>query len=371
MTASEQNMPAAEAHGDGGVNTSHDSAARQPSELSQANNGDAAPPPLPSRPASARPQPLPQPFYGQSQQVYIPYAGQPNQQFTYATPVRPLPKLSSPYLATRIGLTVLSSIWGIVIIALTSILLSQGSVVASVSLYAYAVVIASILWNTAELITYCVRLRKQIQRGIHPGAHVGLHLIFWLAGAFSILLTVSIYEAVVYDLRRCERANDDDDSDSYSYYGYYCDDYKPLDYFQSSIVPVLRGLVAIFVIWAINHFVLFVLACIETHKRNAMKPAGFIMPVPAPSAVPPQAMYYPQQAGTQPGTQPMQPAQYYPYPVMMQPQSAHLPGAPVSNEKQPAQVDRNITGFYAPEASGPSAQVVSDNPSTTSPAQNA
>ncbi|KAI1126124.1 hypothetical protein F5Y10DRAFT_245691 [Nemania abortiva] len=370
MSTPEQNLPAAEVHRNEGTNTSHDPATQQQSELRQADNGDAAPPPLPSRPASIRPQPLPQPFYGQSQPVYVPYTGQPNQQYTYATPVRPVPKLSSAWLAARIGLTVLSSIWGIIIIALTSILLSQGSTVGSVSLYSYAIVIASILWNSAELITYCVRLRKQIQRGIHPGAHVGLHLIFWLIGAFAILLSVSVYESVEYGVRRCER-QDDEDSDYSSYYSYYCDEYKPLDYFKSSVIPVLQALVAIFILWAINHFILFVLACIETHKRNALKPAAFVVPVVAPNAaVPTQAMYYPQQAGTQP----MQPVQYYPYPIMMQPQSAHLAGAesraPVSNEKQPAQVDQNLAGFYAP-AAGPSAQALPNNISTASPAQNA
>jgi hypothetical protein len=367
MTTSEQNLPAAEGHRDEGMDIiSHDPATQRPSELNQTDNGETAPP-LPQRPASTRHQPLPQPFYGQHQQVYVPYTGQPNQQFAYAAPVRPLPKQSSAYIATRLGLTVLSSILGIIIIALTSILLSEGTSVASVSLYAYAIVVASIVWNTAELITYCVRLRKQAQRGIHPGAHVGLNLIFWLAGVFAILLTAAIYQGVSYDVQRCESQNDDDDD--YSYYSYYCDDYKPFDYYKWNILPVLRALLAIFALWTINHFVLFVLACIDTHKRNVLKPAAFVMPMPAPNTAPTQAMYYPQQVGTQP----MQPMQYYPYPVMVQPQSAHLAGAgsrtTASNEKQPAQVDQSLTGFYAP-ASGPSTQALPNNTNITSPAQN-
>ncbi|KAI1155217.1 hypothetical protein F4825DRAFT_84055 [Nemania diffusa] len=378
MTTSDQNLPAAGGHGDEGLDISHDAATHRASELSQTDNGDT-PPPLPHRPASVRHQPLPQPFYGQHQQVYVPYAGQPNQQLTYATPVRPLPKQSSAYIATRLGLTALSSVWGIIIIALTSILLSEGTSAASVSLYAYAIVVASILWNTAELITYCARLRKQAQRGIHPGAHVGLNLIFWLAGVFALLLTVAIYEGVSYDVQRCESSVDDDDDSSFSYYGYYCDEYKPFSYYKWNILPALRALIAIFALWTINHFVLFVLACIDTHKRNALKPAAFVMPMPASNGVPTQAMYYPQQAATQ-SMQPTQPMQYYPYPIMVQPQSAHLAGAesrtPVSNEKLPAQqqsaqVDRNLAGFYAPasaSAPGPSAQAVPNNTSVTSPA---
>ncbi|KAJ8123054.1 hypothetical protein ONZ43_g906 [Nemania bipapillata] len=348
MATREQNTPAAEGRRDDDL------------VISQSNNGETAPP-LPQRPASIRPQPLPQPFYSQHQQVYVPYNGQPNPQLAYATPVRPLPKQSSAYIATRLGLTALCSVLAIIIIALTSILLSQGTSVASVSLYAYAIVVASIIWNTAELITYCVRLRKQAQRGIHPGAHVGLNLIFWLAGIFAILLTVAIYQSVSYAVQRCAGGDDDDD---YSYYyGYYCDEYKPYSYYKWNILPVLRALLAIFALWTINHFVLFVLACIDTHKRNVLKPAAFVMPMPAPNTAPTQAVYYPQQVGTQP----QQPMQYYPYPIMVQPQPESQ--TPVPNEKQPAPVDRSLTGFYAP-TSGPSMQPSPNNTSVPSPPQN-
>ncbi|KAI0458680.1 hypothetical protein F5B21DRAFT_459046 [Xylaria acuta] len=344
MATSEQNLPTTGEHGGEASNTSGDPTTQRESGLGQADNVDEAPP-LPQRPSTTHPQVLPQPFFSGQQHVYAPYtAGQPNQQFAYVNPVRPLPKQSQAYIATRLGLTALSSVWGIIIIALTSVLLSDGGSAANVSFYSYAIVVASIIWNTAELITYCVRLRKEVQRGIHPGAHVGLHLIFWLAGIFAILLTVSVYLSVTYEIRYCEHRDDDDDS---YYYGYsYCSQYEPLDYWKWNVLPVLRALLAIFSLWLINHFVLFVLACIDTHKRNSMKPAAFVIPA---NAVPTQSMYYSQQAGVQP----MQPLQFYPYPVMMpQPQPAHLAGAesrtPVSNEKQPAQVHQNIAGFYAP-----------------------
>ncbi|KAI1276112.1 hypothetical protein F5Y07DRAFT_140678 [Xylaria sp. FL0933] len=326
-----------------------------------------AAPPLPQRPSSTHHQPLAQPFHGQNQPVYVPYASQPNQQLAYGSPVRPLPHLSSAYLATRIGLTVLSSIWGIIIIALTSVLLSEGGSVAGVSYYAYIIVVVSILWNTAELITFCVRLRKQVQRGIHPGAHVGLHLIFWLAGVLASLLTISLYLGVTFGLRDCE-GSDDDDSE-YNYYSYnYCEEYQPYDYYKSNILPVFRGAFAIFVLWTINHFALFVMACIETHKRNTLRPAAVVLPGHL-NSIPVQGVYYPPPAGTQP-TQPMQ---YYPYPVMMQPQPVHTSGAEsraqTTNEKQPAQSYQNIAGFYAPP-SGSSAGPSSNNVPTTSPARN-
>ncbi|KAI3332035.1 hypothetical protein HD806DRAFT_178465 [Xylariaceae sp. AK1471] len=354
------------------ANTSRGTATQPAGELDQVE--ETTGPPLPQRPAHT--QPLPQPFHGQHQQM--PYAQHPalpnQQQLIYATPMRPLPKQSQAYIATKLGLTALSSVWGIIIIALTSILLSEGGYVGYVALYSYAIVVASIIWNTSELITYCARLRKDIQRGIHPGAHVALHLIFWLAGILAILLTVSIYLETDYDVRRCEE--DNGDYDLYSDY-YNCGDVGPTWYYKGTILPVLRAHLAIFVLWLINHFVLFVFACIDTHKRNVLKAAAFIMPIPAGSKVAPgQGMYYPQQPG-------MQPMQYYPYPVMMQPQAPGAPGAgpqSVSNENQPSQPSQNFTGFYAP-ASGPvasssqiqqppPAQMASGNVRATSPAQN-
>ncbi|CAK7206655.1 hypothetical protein SEUCBS139899_009459 [Sporothrix eucalyptigena] len=38
--------------------------------------------------------------------------------------------------------------------------------------------ILAILWPAAEIITLAVRRN----RGIHPGAHVGMHLVIWLTG---------------------------------------------------------------------------------------------------------------------------------------------------------------------------------------------
>ncbi|KAI0525969.1 hypothetical protein F5B22DRAFT_642127 [Xylaria bambusicola] len=344
MTTSGQNLPTATEH------QGEEPATARQSSASPVERADEPAPPLPQRPAPSNAQPLPPSFQNQTQPAYVPFTGQPTQQLPYATPVRPLPHQSSAYLATRLGLIVFSSIWGIIIIALTSILLSEGTAAASVSVYAYAIVVISIIWNTAELITYCVRLRKEVQRGIHPGAHVGLHLLFWLAGIFATLVSIPLYLVVASEVDRCANGKDE----HYYYYSHsYCDEYQPYDYYQGNVLPTFRAFVAIFVLWTINHFVLFVLACIETHKRNSMRPAAFIMPVQAPTAAPVQGMYYPQAAGMQP-----QPMQYYPYPVVMQhpsqPQPVHLSGAEsrtqAMNEKQPAQPYQNLTGFYAPAA---------------------
>jgi len=55
----------------------------------------------------------------------------------------------------------------------------------------YCPAILAFGWQTAEFITLCVRRN----RGIHPGAHVGLHLVIWLASAvaagFITAITIS------------------------------------------------------------------------------------------------------------------------------------------------------------------------------------
>ncbi|KAI1825990.1 hypothetical protein F4861DRAFT_146114 [Xylaria intraflava] len=249
-----------------------------------------------------------QPFHAQNQPMYITYPGQPNTQFAYVTPARPLPNLSSTYIATRLGLIGLCLVWNIIIIALTSVLLSGAGDVWAVSLYSYAIAAASIIWNTAELITYGVRLRGKIQRGIHPGAHVGLHLIFWLVGIFAILITAADYAELTSAVQVCmDLVNKHPDRSDW----YYCDQYEPYDNLVSKVFPLLRAFLAIFSLWEINHFVLFVLGCIETYKRNSLKPLAFVMNVAPPNAS--------QQAGMKPVQSMTQP---YPQPILVQPQPA-------------------------------------------------
>ena len=74
----------------------------------------------------------------------------------------------------------------------------------------------SLCWQIAEFITVCVRRNYM---GIHPGAHVGVHLILWLALCALIGITGAI---VHYDLRDYQDLVDYVNDDDYysSYYGY-------------------------------------------------------------------------------------------------------------------------------------------------------
>ncbi|KAI1436153.1 hypothetical protein GGR50DRAFT_259804 [Xylaria sp. CBS 124048] len=339
--------------------------ATEQDQIRSVNQDESQPlPQLPKGPPDS--QTPPRPFHGQTQPTYVPYSGQTNQPFAYATPVRQLPQLSSTYLTTRLGLTVLSSVWDIIIIALTSVLLSQGGPSAEVALYAYVFVGLSIIWNVAELITYFVRSRKQVQRGIHPGAHVGVHLILWLFGLLAFFGNIAIYSITAHEVDNCgEPQSGGDDNDFYVNDDDFCSEFESLDRYQSFILPLFRAFMAIYAIWLINHFVLFILACIETHRRNRLKRAAVVMTMAAPDA------------SLQAGMQPMQPMQtgqpgqpgqavtmqYYPYPIVIQPQEAAWAGldsqSPASNQRQPQQA---LTGFFAPS---------SNAVNTRSPAQNA
>ncbi|KAL7627395.1 hypothetical protein AAE478_001588 [Parahypoxylon ruwenzoriense] len=309
------------------------------SRLQEPVNGGV--PPLPTRPTgssiaqapSTRQQPLPQPY----QQYSLPYAPYP-----YGQPLRVLPPYSRAWTVCKLILTILSTVLSIIILALACVFAGEEGYADFTAWYAIPITVIAILWNGAELITYGVRARKDVKRGIHPGAHVGMHLCFWLASIFAILFTVSLSISVQSTIQHCAEA----DNDRYSYYSY-CDDYYYSNgsYMNDMYLPTLRAMAALFCLSTINHFVLFVFACIDTHKRNLMKPAGIVIP-----QLPPAGMYYPPIAS--PGVAP-----YYQYSVPMPPQQAHFvpqpsaTGASAPNGPQtnaPAQNYQSVAGFYAP-----------------------
>lgn len=245
---------------------------------------------------------------------------------------------------SKLIITIASTISSIIILALASALLAEQEN-EGISYYALPISIAMILWNGAELITLGVRWRRGIKRGIHPGAHVGLHLCLWIVCVFGILLSVFMVLSVESAVMEC--ADDDDNTSSYS--RRYCSMYRygNTSYMNGTYLPLIRAVTAFFCLSGLSHFVLFVLACVETHKRNLMRPAGVVMP-PAP---PPGAMYFP--PTIQNGAAP-----YYPYPMPMAPQQAYgvpptnAPGAGTGNntgQNPTSQNYQNYAGFYAPE----------------------
>lgn len=124
------------------------------------------------------------------------------------------------------------------------------------------------VWQIAEYITMTVR--GSIYRPIHPGAHIAVHICL---DVLSILVASSLGISLAYTLSDwnvdpgCESgsyAYYDDDGD-YVYCGFssFASEDAAHRYFRMA-----EALVAFTTFMAICHFVLAVLACVETHRRR-------------------------------------------------------------------------------------------------------
>ncbi|KAI0888609.1 uncharacterized protein GGS22DRAFT_61054 [Annulohypoxylon maeteangense] len=318
MASNETSQPVNETRDEHGISPVDDATrADRGSVPRESVNGDATIQP----PSATRQQPQPQ-----SQPPYGPYQYPP--QPYYTQPVRLLPRYSKSWTFTKLILTLSLIIVAIIIIALACVFLNIDGEAQWIAVYALPIAIASILWNGAELITFFVRSHKDEKRGIHPGAHVGLHLCLWIASVFAVLLSVTEVIIVQSNLRECQESR----SRRYSYYSY-CREYSKID-MNGSYLPMLRAVAAFFCLMLLGHFILFVFACIDTHKRNMLKPAGMVVP-------PQGGMYYsPPQPGVAPYYPPMAPQQ--------QPAFAGQPNVPSAVGQETAQNYQNFAGFYAP-----------------------
>ncbi|TLS24378.1 hypothetical protein PpBr36_09041 [Pyricularia pennisetigena] len=113
--------------------------------------------------------------------------------------------------------------------------------------------ILSFGWQVAEFITVAVRK----DRGIHPGAHVGMHLVIWLS-----YIVAAVYSG--FEVQRLDHYN------RYPYDGYRSSRTAASD-IQAGIKKIFSFQVAVLVfvvLLVLAHFALFVRACIETHRRN-------------------------------------------------------------------------------------------------------
>lgn len=203
---------------------------------------------------------------------------------------RRLPPFDPRWHTIKRVLTLLSMTWSIVILVLSCLFAVHGGLADGVGLWSLPITIAALLWNTAELLTYCVRSHlgsaESVRRGMHPGAHVGGHLCFWLTCALAIYLSSSVYSDVLDTRRDCNSvaaavaaADGSVTVESADFEvllrGHCNSNYHFASnlglYREGFYVPGLQALLAMFVMATVTHFALFVRACVEVDQRNQLR----------------------------------------------------------------------------------------------------
>ncbi|KAK7906412.1 hypothetical protein PG985_016418 [Apiospora marii] len=203
---------------------------------------------------------------------------------------RRLPPFDPRWHTIKRILTLLSMTWSIVILVLSCLFAVHGGLADGVGLWSLPITIAALLWNTAELLTYCVRSHfgsaESVRRGLHPGAHVGGHLCFWLTCALAIYLSSSVYSDVLDTRRDCNSvaaavaaADGGVATGSADFEVLLRGHCNSNFHFASNLglyregfyVPGLQALLAMFVMATVTHFALFVRACVEVDQRNQLR----------------------------------------------------------------------------------------------------
>ncbi|ROV97988.1 hypothetical protein VMCG_07045 [Cytospora schulzeri] len=223
----------------------------------QASSSQAAPTAqqtLPEKPAAARFSTPAHAPYQLSQQQFQPL------ELPKVEPYKP----SKPFAVAKLVLGGFNVVFAIIALGL-----SLGLVSSSYAFDAFIIVIIiaataviSILWQGAEFITIAAR---KTRRPIHPGAHVGVHLVLWV---LCIIVVPTLSLELVYTMDDYSIEGDCADySSSYAYE--YCSYYTfPSQATASKYFQLMEAVTAFSVLMLISHFTLFVMACVETDRRR-------------------------------------------------------------------------------------------------------
>ncbi|ERT00527.1 hypothetical protein HMPREF1624_03900 [Sporothrix schenckii ATCC 58251] len=228
----------------------------------------------------------------------------------------------------KAGLEGLSIITGIVVSGISGGVIAAQAPYPTVNGYFDAALsfppgILAILWPAAELVTLAVRRN----RGIHPGAHVGIHLIIWLAGTAAGGLVASEYSL-----------------DSLFTYWWLSDFSLPVAEKTKGYAHYLTMELALCIcLWplVVVNMILFVRACIECHRRNMRR---------AMHRANKKAMLIAAQSAWAPGQAPGQ----VPYQMAAPAAPAPVPGPPpppMNAYQQYPMAELDKTGTPKPQAS--------------------
>ncbi|KAI1102195.1 hypothetical protein F4804DRAFT_334504 [Jackrogersella minutella] len=158
---------------------------------------------------------------------------------------------------------------------------------AGIGILTVPIVAATAAWTLAELLVLFVRRRSAPGRGIHPGAHVGVQLVIFLALILALFYSCVLWRSVQRSTVPCNDwprdpndpdwalrndagilTEEGDDGRYHSITSYYCpESYRELvndPSYRSAVQAIIAFCV---ILWAV-HFSLFVRACVETQRRN-------------------------------------------------------------------------------------------------------
>jgi hypothetical protein len=193
-----------------------------------------------------------------------------------------------------------------------------------------------IIWSGAELIARAIR---KWTKGIHPGAHVGVCLILWLAGGLvgGIIAAFSYYSS--WDVCYLADSDINEPNDGYDEYGRYVgndddDDNCATQWPQWRILILVSATFICLV--DLIYLVLFIGACIDTAKVNAHNKRPIMIVAP------------PYWGHAAQGWQPVpaeQPQQQYGQPIPLSPMPS---GFPSSQPAQPRSGDQGVAEYYSP-----------------------
>ncbi|KAG8673126.1 hypothetical protein FPOAC2_06555 [Fusarium poae] len=232
---------------------------------------DNAPPtsPNPTVPPNAQ---HPAQTFGQQQQAQQQQAGFQQDPRSYGPAFAPYPQPQQPtvppqwvpprvqetkaWMITKLALHGIDIVTCIVGLALTGAL-KNVETLGLVAVGACPLFVMAIVWDIAELLT---RFGRKWKAGIHPGAHVAIHLFIWLGAAVvgGLESTFSAYFSSFNYL-------DEDCEYNREQRRYVCTSNEGVAS-KKALFVTLSVFTCLLWLW---QFVLFVGACIDTQKRNA------------------------------------------------------------------------------------------------------
>jgi len=251
---------------------------------------DAPAPPLPPRPPASQVSPTirdRQPVVSTTQ---APEARQLTAKEMALQPhtheLRLLPPYNKNHSRIKLWMAMLLFSWGCAVVTISAIILAEFLKVYNlperidwICYFGIPFGALNMIWNAAELLTHCARGSDSIYpRGIHPGAHVGVHLIMLMGSAIGIsfaAMSTSIFNGA---LTICNRPSNDSWWPTIEYVYNTCDYYKHEPIYWDGTVEYIKALLAACCVTFVIHFTLFVWGCVDTHHRNRLSLGGLLAP---------------------------------------------------------------------------------------------